>query len=105
MLITKQSTATETKTSNELKTSFYLCYFAITLTHSTCTKTANYSGTGLVGDVWRSTEARIWSFHVVVLQEDGKEMYQNLNTRAERLFLLIKPIVLGVVVTVVVVVA
>ena len=41
-----------------------------------------------------SGKHEIWSFSRCCFAEDGKEMYQNVNARAERLFWLIKPIVL-----------
>ena len=54
---------------------FILCYFAIISTRSTFTKMANYPGTKLVGVAYK-------------LRKKMK------NARAERLFLLFKPIVL-----------
>ena len=48
---------------------------------------------------------KIGSFRVVVFAEDGKEMYQNGNARAERLFLLINLLFCGVLVAIAVLVA
>ena len=70
---------------------------------------ANYPGTKLVGVGYKLRKKMKNSRYVLVyvlhktsnvviscccFAEDGKEMYQNVNARAERLFLLIKPIVL-----------
>ena len=85
-----------------------MCYFAIILTHSTCTQTTNYPETKLVGVPFKLRKRMKNSLSCVhVLHKtlnlvisrccfagDDKEMYQNVKARAERLFLLIKPFVL-----------
>ena len=87
---------------------FHLCYFAIISTRSTFTKMANYPGTKLAGVAYKLRKKMknspscvhvlhktlMWSFHVVVLQRTTKKCTKMKNARAERLFLLIKPIVL-----------
>ena len=77
-------------------------------TRSPSTETANYLGTKLVE--WRSSKRenkkftvvcsrspnkpRMWSFHVIILQRTAKKCTKMQKARAERLFLLIKPIFL-----------
>ena len=65
-------TATQTKKALKKIILFLLCYFAIISTRSTCSKTANYPQTKLVGVAFKLREKkanpRIWSFHVIVLQ-------------------------------------
>ena len=96
------------KTSPENISLFHLCYFAIISTRSTLTKMANYPGTKLVRVAYKLRKKMknlsscvhvlhktlMWSFHVVVLQRTAKKCTKMWNARAERLFLLIKPIVL-----------
>ena len=41
----------------------------------------------------KNTLGGFWKFHVVVVQNNVKEMYQKCAARAELLFLLIRPIV------------
>ena len=79
----------------------------IILTRSPFTKVANYPGTKLVGVAYKlrkkmknsppSVHVLYKTLNVAISRccfaEDDKEMYQNVK-RAERLFLLIKPIVL-----------
>ena len=105
---TTTATATATKTSPENITLFHLCYFAIISTRSTFPKMANYPGTKLLGVAYKLKKKMKNSplcvhvlhktLNVVISRccfaEDGKEMYLNVNARAEQLFLLIKPIVL-----------
>ena len=74
-----------TKASPENITLFHLRYFAVILTRSTSTETANYPGTKLVGVAYKLRKKmknspsrslkkpRIWSFHVVVLQRTTKK--------------------------------
>ena len=86
-------TATPTKTSLENITLFHLCYFAINLTRSTSTETANHPGTKLVGVAFKlrnSMKNSLSCVHVVhrtlnfavsrcCFAEEGGEMYQNLK--------------------------
>ena len=59
------TTATPTKTSFKNIISFYLCYFAIISTRSTCTKTANYPGTKLLGMAFKRMKNSLSSAHVL----------------------------------------
>ena len=86
----------------------FVLLIAIVSTRSTFTKMANYPGTKLVRAGYKlrkkmnNSPSCVHVLHKILnlvisrgcFAEDGKEMYQNVNARAERLFLLIKPIVL-----------
>ena len=91
--LTATTTATSTKTLLENITSFHLCYFAIISTPPTCTKTANYPGTKLVGvsfelrKIMKNSPSFVHVLHrslnLVISRccfaQDGIEMYQNLK--------------------------